>query len=293
MSETIFLDGDYVPADAARIPVDDRGVLFGDGVFETVRSYDGKPFRLQKHLERMAGACQTLRLKQPYAEREVAEAVYALIRKNGLEAGDARVRITVTGGPSAGAKTLERSGTARIFIVARPYQPPPDDFYREGVSLVISEIRRNATSPLSTMKSSNFLNSLIARQNAADQGADDAIMLSSSGNLSEATTSNLFMVSGKSLLTPDAACGLLPGITREAVIELCAALEIPCVQVTVGPENLLSADEVFLTNSMVEVLPVREVAGQPFGICPGPVTRKLTTAYRNLVARETAARDDA
>jgi len=288
MSETIFLDGDYVPAGDACIPVDDRGVLFGDGVFETVRSYDGKPFRLQEHLERMAGACQTLRLKQPYAKREVAEAVHTLIRENGLESGNARVRITVTGGPSAGAKTLERSGTARMFILARPYQPPPDNFCHEGISLVISEIRRNATSPLSTVKSSNFLDSLIARQNASDQGADDAVMLSPGGDLSEATTSNLFMVSGKSVFTPDATCGLLPGITREAVIELCADLDIPCAQVATGPEDLLSADEVFLTNSMVEVLPVREVDGRPFGTCPGLVTRKLITAYRNLVARETA-----
>ena len=287
MSETIFLDGDYVPAGDARIPVDDRGVLFGDGVFETVRSYEGKPFRLHRHLDRMASACQTLRLKRPYAEREVAEAVDTLIRKNGLESGNARVRITVTGGPSGSAKTLERSGTARMFILARPYEPPPDDFYREGISLSVSEIRRNATSPLSTVKSSNFLDSLIARQNAADQGADDAILLSPNGNLSEATTSNLFMVSDKKVLTPDAASGLLPGITREAIIELCAFLEIPCALITAGPEDLLSADEVFLTNSMVEVLPVREVAGRPFGICPGPVTRKLITAYRDLVARET------
>lgn len=293
MSETIFLDGDYVPAGDARIPVDDRGVLFGDGVFETVRSYEGKPFRLQKHLERMASACRTLQLKQPYLEREVAEAVYALIRDNGLESGNARVRITVTGGPSAGAKTLERGGAAHMFILARPYQPPLDNFYREGVSLVISEIRRNATSPLSILKSSNLLDSLIARQYAADQGADDALMLSPSGNLAEATTSNLFMVSGNNVLTPDAACGLLPGITREAIIELCADLEIPCTQVITGPKDLLSTDEVFLTNSMVEVLPVREIAGQPFGTCPGPVTRKLTTSYRNLVARETTTREDA
>jgi len=286
MSETVFLNGEYVPAGDACIPVDDRGVLFGDGVFETLRAYRGRPFRLQRHLDRMAGACRTLRLELPYSKREIAEAVNALIRENGLS-GNARVRITVTGGPSAGAKTLERGGTACTFILARPYEPPPEDAYREGISLVISDLRRNATSPLSTLKSSNLLDSLIARQDAADRGADDAVLLSPDGYLSEATTSNLFMVSGGSVLTPDATCGLLPGITREAVIELCTGLGIPCAQVIAGPEDLLSADEVFLTNSMVELLPVREVAGQLVGACPGPVTERLSIAYRHLVARET------
>jgi branched-chain amino acid aminotransferase len=287
LRETVYLNGEYVPASHARLPVDDRGVLFGDGVFETVRAYRGEPFRLDRHLERMTGACRELRLEMPRGGGEIAEVVRTLIAENGLESGDARVRVTVTGGAPAGPTTLDRDGRATIFILARPYRPHPDQVYRRGISLVISDVRRNASSPLSAIKSANYLDSLIARQEAADRGADDAVILSSDGTLSEATTSNLFMVRGGDVLTPDTSCGLLPGITREAVIELCGGLGITCARVTTGPEDLFFANEVFLTNSMVEVLPVREIAGRAVRACPGPVTESLAAAYRKLVARET------
>lgn len=290
MTEIIYLNGKYVPAPDARLPVDDRGVLFGDGVFETVRAYRGTPFRLERHLDRMAGACRALRLELPFEKREVARAVRTLVAENRLGAGDARIRITVTGGPSSGPKGLERGGSANLFILARPYEPYQVETYQRGVSLMVSDIRRNNSSPLSTIKSANYLTSLIARQEATDRGADEAVMLTSDGNLSEATSSNLFMVRNGDLLTPDTSCGILPGITREAVIEMCDGLGITCTQVTAGPEALLLADEVFLTNSMVEVLPVREVAGRPVRLCPGPVTETLSGAYRELVVRETGGR---
>ena len=286
--EKVFLNGELVPADEACIPADDRAVLFGDGIFETIRAYQGQPFRLERHLERLEDACRMLRFGVQRGRDDIRDLVMALLEENGLMGPiDAYIRITLLGGPSGGPKMLERPGPTGLFIIARPYEGYPEHLYREGVSLVISGIKRNSSSPLSSLKSSNYLDSLIARQEAIDQGADDAVMLTTAGNLAEATSSNLFMVREGNVLTPDIGCGFLPGVTRETVIELCGELGIICTPVMAGTDVLLSADEVFLTNSLMEVMPVRRIARKQVGKkCPGRVTAGLTKAYRALVARE-------
>ena len=286
-TENVYINGDLVPAEEAGIPFDDRAVLYGDGVFETVRAYRGRPFRLERHLDRLEDGCRVLRLEPPERTEEIKNAVMSLLQENGLsEEGDAYVRITATGGPSTGPKMLERTGPTGLFIIARPYEGYPEHLYREGVSLVISGIKRNSSSPLSSLKSSNYLESLIARQEAIDQGADDAVMLTTAGNLAEATSSNLFMVREGNVLTPDIGCGFLPGVTREAVIELCGKLGITCTPVMAGTDVLVSADEVFLTSSLMEVMPVCKIARKQVPKCPGRVTARLAEAYRELVARE-------
>ncbi len=286
-TEKVYINGDVVPAEEASIPFDDRAVLFGDGIFETVRAYRGRPFRLERHLDRLEDGCRVLRLQPPKPTEEIKNAVMSLLEENGLfEEGDAYVRITATGGPSTGPKLLERAGPTGLFIIARPYDGYPEHLYREGVSLVISGIKRNSSSPLSSLKSSNYLDSLIARQEAIDQGADDAVMLTTAGNIAEATSSNLFMVREGNLLTPDIGCGFLPGVTREAVIELCGKLGITCTPVMAGTDVLLSAHEVFLTSSLMEVMPVRKIARKRVAKCPGRVTARLAKAYHELVARE-------
>lgn len=287
-TEKVYINGDLVPAEEASIPIDDRAVLYGDGVFETVRAYRGHPFRLERHLDRLEDGCRVLRLEMPNRAEEVKNAVMSLLEENGLsDEGDAYIRITATGGPSTGPKMLERKGPTGLLIIARPCEGYPEHLYREGVSLVISGIKRNASSPLSSLKSSNYLDSLIARQEAIDQGADDAVMLTTAGNLAEATSSNLFIVREGNVLTPDIGCGFLPGVTREAVIELCGKLGITCTPVMAGTDVLLSADEVFLTSSLMEVMPVRKVARKQIGKkCPGRVTARLARAYHELVARE-------
>jgi|SRR5450756_846666 len=286
--EKVFLNGEVVPVGEACIPVDDRAVLYGDGIFETVRAYRGQPFRLERHLERLEDGCRLLRFELPYRIEEIADAIMSLLEENGLKGpDDSYVRITLTGGPSTGPKMLERQGPTGLFIIARPYEGYPEHLYREGVSLVISGIKRNSSSPLSSLKSSNYLDSLIARQEGIDQGADDSVMLTTAGNLAEATSSNLFMVREGNVLTPDIGCGFLPGVTREAVVELCGKLGITCTPVMAGTDVLLSADEIFLTNSLMEVMPVRQIARRQVGKkCPGRVTARLARAYRELVARE-------
>ena len=239
-SEKVFFNGDMVPLCRALIPIDDRAVLFGDSAFETMRAYDGFPFRLWRHIERLEESCRILRLKLPFSSKEITAAVARVLKENGLETGvDSRVRITVTGGAPAGLKGLSRTGDATFFITARPYEPPSAEDYEKGLALSVSGIKRNPSSPLSSMKSGNYLDSLFARQEAHDRGGDDAIMLTPSGNLSEATSSNIFYIKDGKLATPNAGLGFLPGITREAVLEAALRLAIECSLVTEGSDNLL------------------------------------------------------
>jgi branched-subunit amino acid aminotransferase/4-amino-4-deoxychorismate lyase len=285
--EKVFLNGEIVPLSAAALPIDDRSVLFGDSAFETMRAYDGTPFRLWRHLERLGESCRMLRLELPCSAMEITAAVALVLEENGLSSGtDSRVRITVTGGAPAGPKGLARSGEATLFVTARPYEPPSREDYRKGAALAISGIKRNPSSPLSSMKSGNYLYSLFARQEALDRGDDDALMLTTSGNISEATSSNIFYLKDGELATPNAGLGFLPGVTREAVLEAAMHMEVGCRLVTEGPDNLLSADEVFLTNSMFELLPVRRIGTCEVPACPGPLTVRLHAAYRDLVKAE-------
>ncbi len=282
-----IVNGQLVDISDARVPIGDRAVLFGDSVFETLRAYRGVPFRLWRHLERLASSCGTLRLSMPALPEEIAAWVALLLDANGLRETDARVRLTVTGGLSAGPKGLEREGAPGFYVTAGPYEPPPEEQYERGLSVVISGIRRNTSSPLSQLKTGNYMESMLARQEALDRGADDAVMLTTAGNLSEATSSNIFMVRDGGVLTPNMGCAFLPGVTREAVIELCLREGLPCREIMEGPEALMQADEVFLTNSMFELMPVRLTGTRPVPACPGPVTRSLSALYRELVAFET------
>lgn len=286
--EKIYMNGALVPAGDARVHVEDRSVLFGDSLFESVRAYRGKPFRLERHLARLEEGCRRLRMLLPEPVESLDRAVRSLILENGLiYDGDSRVRVTVTGGSSEGPKSLTRDGGGGVFITAKPYDGYPARMYSEGITVIISGIKRNSTTPLSSLKTGNYLDSLLARQEAFDRAADDSVMTTAAGNLAEATASNLFWVKDGDLHTPDIGCGFLPGVTREAVSELCLELGIPLKPVMVGPEALLDADEAFLTNSLMELMPVRRVVQRRIGVmCPGPVTRKLSAAYGNLVSRE-------
>jgi len=291
VGDKVYFNGKIMETSEAVIPAGDRAVLFGDSIFETVRAYGGTPFRLARHLERLEDSARTLRLSIPLSPERITEAVLSLLTENGLSgknAPDARVRVTVSGGTSDGPKGLERPGPAGIFITASRLVGFPESWYREGIVLAVSGLKRNTSSPLSAIKSGNYLDSMLARQDALDRGADDAVMLTTAGNLSEATSSNLFMAKEGEILTPDVGCGLLPGVTREAVIELCGRLEVRCRPITQGPDVLFSCDEVFLTNSIAEVLPVKKVGDRaPAHGCPGPVTAQLSAAYRQLVEDET------
>jgi|BarGraNGADG00312_1021997.scaffolds.fasta_scaffold02935_2 branched-chain amino acid aminotransferase len=282
----VFLNGNIVGEDQALIPFMDRGVLFGDGIFETIRLYKGKPFRLDRHLDRFHEGYRELAFSRVPGDRDIENAINELYRMNVRE-GDAYCRMTLTGGAYDGGKTLKRPGPPSLFIVVTPLEPYPGHFYAKGLRAVLSGIRRNEGSPLSRLKSTNYLNSMIAKQEATDRGADDAILLNNRGFLAEATASNLFFVARGLIMTPDPECGLLPGITREAVLELCATLGLPSEMGFYSMEELLGAEEAFLTVSTGEVVPIGVVEGSTIGeTCPGPITMRLSKAYKNLVREE-------
>ncbi|WP_287152696.1 aminotransferase class IV [Candidatus Solincola tengchongensis] len=282
----IYLDGRIMEAEEARIPVTDRGILFGDGLFETIRAYRGKPFRLDRHLKRLREGCRVLRLSGIPGDEEIARAIEALYMEN-VGSGDAYVRLTVTGGDFDGSRTLTRSSPPRFFILVRPFEGYPPEYYRRGIRLTVSSVRRNPYSPLWRIKTSNYLEPLYAKQEAADRGYDDSLFLNTDGYLAEGSTSNLFLVSGEKVMTPHTDCGILAGITRETVLELCSREGTACEEGFYDLEDLRAAGEVFLTMTTGEIIPVAEVDGfRPAEGCPGPVTSRLSEAYRRLVAEE-------
>lgn len=285
--EYAYMNGDMVPLSLAVIPVTDRAVMFGDSAFETAKAYGGKTFRLARHIERLAETCRILRMVLPLPGHEIERAVAALLERNGLESSEAYVRITVTGGPSTGPRCLERTGPQGLYIIAHSIEPIREDDFNGGICLAISGIKRNVSSPLTGIKSGNFLDSLFANQDARDRGCDDAVMLTTGGNLAEAPFSNIFMIRDGELLTPNMGCGFLPGITREAIIEVALAEGIPVREIMENHEALMTCDESFLTSSIKEVMPVRQVGTRMMTFCPGPVTQRLREAFRETVERET------
>ncbi len=282
----LYLNGLVVEEEDAFLPVQDRGVLFGDGLFETIRVYSGQPFRLTRHLDRLRIGCQALRITLPTEDAEIEMAILHLYREN-VGAGDAYVRVTLTGGAYDGTKRLERPGLPNLFIVVKPFEGYPEEFYRQGMRLVVAATHRNSSSTLSRIKCNNYLDTLIAKQEAKDRGADDAVFLNEQGHLTEASTANLFWVRHGSVFTPEVGCGLLPGITREAVQELCEQLGLNGLEGCYLLPELAEADEAFLTVSTGEIVPVASLDGHPLKVaCPGPITTRLTEAYRELVKLE-------
>ena len=282
----VFLNGAVVDESEALIAMNDRGVLFGDGVFETVRAYEGKPFRLERHLERLRAGCRELRISDIPRDKELRDILSELYRLN-VASGDAYMRITLTGGPFDGNRTLERSGSSGVYVVVKPFEGYPAHYYERGMRVIVSRIRKNESSPLSRIKSNNYLDNLVAKQEAKDRGADDALLLNGGGYLAEGTSSNLFLVQHGMVATPGIECGLLPGITREVVLELCEEYGVVCETGLFVLDDLLGADEAFFTVSTGEIVPIAEVEGSPIGFrCPGPFCLRLADAYRRLVKKE-------
>ena len=283
MTELVYLNGSLVARDDARIAVLDYGFLYGFGLFETMRAYGGHVFRLDRHLDRLLRSAERLGI---VVEGEALErAVTETIRANGLS--DARIRLTVSIGEGRVVPDPTTCGEPIVLGVAGNYQPFSEEVYQKGFSAVISSIHRNSQSPLSGMKTLNFLESMLARQEARTAGADEALLLNEKGLLTEASMSNVFLVGNGSLKTPGLESGVLPGVTREVVLELVGGLGMDVVECDITMADLMGAEEVFLTNSVMELMPLTGVEGKPVGSGkPGPVTQKLMTGYREMVRRE-------
>jgi len=281
--EWVFLNGRFLEGGEAAVPALDRGLLYGYGLFETMRSYDGRVFRLDEHYRRLSEGAAVLDLPPALTLDDLRVAVETLLESNGL--ADAYLRLTVTAGPTP----VDGGASPSILLVARPLSGYPPDLYQRGMAAVTGASRRNEASPLSRVKSLNYLDNLLAREEARRKGADEAILLNTRGLVAEGSASNVFLAQGERLLTPGIESGALPGITRATVIELAREAGIDCAEGDVEAATLAGAAEAFLTNSIMGVMPLTRLDGRPIGSGrPGPVTGAVRRLYARTVARETA-----
>ncbi len=289
MNEAVcWLNGELVSLSEARISPLDRGLLYGDGLFETMRAYGGAIFRLGPHIERLLRGAEALKFPFSLDARALAEACEQVVVAN--ELAEAYVRLTVTRGVGGLPSELHASPAPTVLAVAREFHGYPAELCESGMSASIARVRRNASSPLSRLKSLNYLDNLLMRATAGEAGAQEALTLDFEGRVVEGSASNIFLVKDDRVSTPPVSAGVLPGITRDCVLEQCSELGIEAAETTFSAQELARADEAFLTNSLMEVMPLTEVEEAPVGGGqPGPLTKRLASAYRELVARETGS----
>jgi branched-chain amino acid aminotransferase len=284
MESIVYLNGSFLPLKAAKISITDYAFLFGYSLFETMRAYRGKIFRLDDHLSRLEKSAAFLDITIKVSE--LKSAVLQVLQKNELQ--DARVRLVVSAGEGAVTPDARSCKSPTVLAVAVGYSPYRPEAYSRGFTAIISSIHRNSQSPLPGMKTSDLLESLLAKREARNAGVDDTIMLNDKGLVAEASSSNIFIVARGALKTPPLGEGLLPGITRQVIAELATGAGVEIRETDIRPEELLTADEAFISNSMIEIMPLTRIESRTIGAGdPGSVTRKLMSAYRELVVRET------
>jgi len=284
-STLYWLNGRLRPEREAVIPVMDHGLLYGDGVFEGIRFYHRRPFRLAAHLQRLMDSCTAIRLTLPYSRERLTEAVDEIIGTFPGENGYLRLMVTRGTGPMG----LDPAGCTRpnVILIATRLEMVHPNLRREGIRLIIAATRRLPADGLDPrIKSLNYLNHILARMEATRAGAQEAVLLNGLGRVTEGSAENLFIVRDGALATPRPVDGALAGITRGLVLELASELDIPAREAPLTPYDLYTADECFLTGTGAELIPVREVDGRPLRHCPGPVFSTLAKAFHERVAIE-------
>jgi branched-chain amino acid aminotransferase len=273
----IYLNDRFVKEDQAQVSVFDHGFLYGDGVYETIRSYGEKIFMRDQHLARLRRSAEGIGLTIP--KRDWPSLLHESMERNsvGNDRTDACIRITISRGTGDIGLDPALCPTPTVVIMAKPLKPPPPERYRTGVSLVVAQTRRNLPSALDPqIKATNFLNNIQAKREAIAAGAFDSVLLNWEGHLTECTVSNLFFVQSGRLFTPALSCGILDGITRGIILSLAREAGIPINEGRFTTEALMAAEECFLSNTTMEVMPATQLNGQPIGHgTPGLLTGRL------------------
>ncbi|MBT3666181.1 MAG: branched-chain-amino-acid transaminase [Opitutae bacterium] len=279
----IYLNGDLVAKEDAKISVFDHGLLYGDGVFEGIRLYNGCIFKLDEHLERLEFSAKAILLDLPLNREQLKKAVCDTCRANELENG--YVRLVVTRGPGHLGLTPDGCGPGNVIIIADDIQLYPEELYEKGLKIISVPTRRiNASALPPAIKSLNYLNNILAKIEAKKVGFQEALMLNDKGEIAECTGDNVFMISKGVLYTPPLDAGSLRGITRGAVIDLAAKLHLPCREQALTRYDLWTAEECFLTGTAAEVIPCVEVDHREIGDgVPGSMTRQLIDLFRQSV----------
>lgn len=291
MEDIVYLNGSLLSRSQAKVSVFDHGFLYGYGLFETMRAYQGKIFLLGRHLKRLLSSAAIIGLSPGLAEIDLGKACVDALAANGL--ADARLRLTVSRGEVDSFPGYDIDTVPTVLVTAVGYSGLSAQIYDNGFRAMASSLCRNGQSHLSRLKSTNYLLNLLAKMEVEEAGLDEALLLNEKGLITEGSISNVFFVTSRSLVTPALESGILPGITRSVVMELASAMGISVTEGELRLEDLGRFDEAFLTNSVMEIMPLVEVrnsVGSSMDIGsgkPGELTKRLMAAYRGMVQRET------
>ena len=282
----IYLNNQLVDSDEAKVSVYDHGLLYGDGIFEGIRLYDSCIFKLEEHLERLEYSAKAIMLNLPWTRKEIAEAVCETCRANDLT--DGYIRLVVTRGVGSLGLSIKNCDQPQLIIIADTIQLYPQEFYENGLKIITVPTRRcNAAALPPTVKSLNYLNNILAKIEAQHLGYHEAIMLNDQGYVAECTGDNIFVIHKGELITPASSAGALKGITRSTALSIADDLGIIWREATLTRYDIWVADELFLTGTAAEIIPIVEVDARPIGCGkPGPITAKFLERFRKLVRKD-------
>ncbi|MBN2581758.1 MAG: branched-chain-amino-acid transaminase [Planctomycetes bacterium] len=281
MERVVYINGELLPKSQAKVSVYDHGLLYGDGVFEGIRIYNRKAFRLEAHTRRLFESAHAIRLEMPWTPEEVNRAINETIAANS-ELVDGYIRVVVTRGIGALGISPTSCRDPQLIVIVDTIALYGEELYEHGLRLVTSSVMRNHPNALSPrIKSLNYLNNIMAKIEAVDAGTPEAMMLNHLGLVSEATGDNIFIVRSGEVLTPPVAAGILEGITRDEVIDICRCQGKPCREIDLTRYDVYTASECFLTGTAAEVIAVVQVDGRTIGDGkPGPVTQDIRAEFR-------------
>ncbi len=283
MSLQVYIGGKYYDKADAKISVFDHGLLYGDGVFEGIRAYSGRVFRLEAHVDRLFGSALAINLRVPLSRPAMCRAIVETMQRNKLS--DAYIRVLVTRGAGSLGLDPRKTTDPQVVIITDSIQLYPPELYEHGLKIITAGTIRNHPSALNPrIKSLNYLNNILAKMEGINAGCLEALMLNQHGEVSECTGDNIFVVRKGELHTPPVSAGILEGITRDAVMELARGANVPVFERTMDRHDIFTADECFLTGTAAEVIPVVELDGRPIGEGqPGPITKDLLRRFHALV----------
>lgn len=277
----VYVNGQILPADQPALRVDDRGFTLGDGLFETMRAVRGTVLHRQAHLNRLERGAKLLHI--PLDVAKLPDAIRQTLAANHLDRAEATIRLTLSRGIAPRGLAYPADPKPTLVITARPFTPYPAELYRRGMKAIILPQRRNEFAATAAVKSLNYLEGIIGKNQAESAGANEGIFLNTQGFLSEACTSNVFWIKDGELHTPSLDCGLIPGVVRGAILDLARANAIPAFEAKTNAPSLFESDEAFLTNSLMDVMPLTEVDGRKIGAGePGEMTLRLAALYHDL-----------